>query len=117
VVALVHRYAIGFVEERALIEVPGELIDDNKVRAALRGLEGKLVDYRRGGAVPARDLAERLLEELEPHASELGCAAELEGARELINAGTGARRQLDLLEREGDIAALVRHLCRETIAS
>jgi glutamate---cysteine ligase / carboxylate-amine ligase len=117
VLALVHRYSTGFSEGRALIEVPGELIDDNKVRAALRGLEGKLVDYRRGGAVPARDLAERLLEELEPHASELGCEAELNGTRELISAGTGARRQLDLLEREGDIGALVRHLCAETIAA
>jgi carboxylate-amine ligase len=114
VVALVHRYATGFVEGKALIEVPGELIDDNKVRAALRGLEGNLVDYRRGGAVPARDLAERLLEELGPHAAELGCDAELERARELITAGTGARRQLDLLEREGDLGALIRHLCTET---
>jgi glutamate---cysteine ligase / carboxylate-amine ligase len=114
VLALVHRYATGFVDGRALIEVPGELIDDNKVRAALRGLDGKLVDYRRGGTVPARELAERLLEELEPHAEELGCGAELKGTRELISAGTGARRQLDLLEREGDIGALVRHLCAET---
>jgi glutamate---cysteine ligase / carboxylate-amine ligase len=114
VVCLVHRYAMGFVEGKALIEVPGELIDDNKVRAALRGLEGDLVDYRRGGAVPTRELAERLLEELGPHAAELGCDAELERTRDLISVGTGARRQLDLLEREGDLGVLVRHLCAET---
>jgi carboxylate-amine ligase len=97
-----------------LIEVPGELIDDNKVRAALHGLEGELVDYRRGRNVATRELVARLLDELAPHADELGCASELGDIRELIDAGTGARHQLDLLERDGDLAALTRHLCKET---
>jgi carboxylate-amine ligase len=114
VVTLVHRYASGFVEGQALIEVPGELIDDNKVRAALHGLEGELVDYRRGRNVATRELVARLLDELAPHADELGCASELGAIRELIDAGTGARHQLDLLERDGDLAALTRHLCKET---
>ena len=46
-ICLVHRYAANFDDEKPLIEVPTELIDDNKVRAALRGIEGELVDLPR----------------------------------------------------------------------
>ena len=42
--ALAHRLAHHFDEGEPLVEVPTELVDDNKVRAALRGMEGKLVD-------------------------------------------------------------------------
>jgi gamma-glutamyl:cysteine ligase YbdK (ATP-grasp superfamily) len=51
------------------------------------------------------------VDELHEHAQEVGCEAELEGVRRLIEGGTGAHRQLEVLERSGDIKGLVRALC------
>jgi glutamate---cysteine ligase / carboxylate-amine ligase len=118
VVALVHRYSSLFDDETAMVEVPTELIDDNKVRAALGGIDGDLVDFPRPVQCPAGEMASRLLDELRPHAEQVGCAAELEGVRALIEGGTGARRQLEVLKRSGgDVKALVRELCDASIAS
>jgi glutamate---cysteine ligase / carboxylate-amine ligase len=111
--ALAHRLSVLFDREEPMVEYPTELIDDNKVRAALRGMEGDLVDFERLKPVPAAELAGHLLEELRDHAEEVGCAAELEGLRPMIEGGTGARRQLEELER-GDPRALVRALCEAT---
>jgi carboxylate-amine ligase len=114
--ALVHLYSSRFDAEEPMVEVPTELIDDNKVRAALRGIEGDLVDFPRSRQAPAGELATELLDGLREHAEELGCADELEGIRELIESGTGARRQLALLERNGDLKALIGSLCEATVA-
>ena len=85
------------------------LIDDNKVRAAVHGMGGELVDFARGHHVAARDLAERLLGELEPNAAALGCGAELERVRTIVEEGTGATRQVAFLAEHGnDLKELVR---------
>jgi glutamate---cysteine ligase / carboxylate-amine ligase len=115
-VCLVHRYAHNFDEEKPLTEVPTELIDDNKVRASLRGIEGELIDLPRHRQAPAAELAEQTIAELEPDARTLGCEAALGGLRDMIEAGGGARRQLRTLEATGGTDALVRHLCEETKA-
>ena len=115
VLALVHRYGTLFDDQQALVEIPTELIDDNKVRAALRGTDGELVDFPNPEQCPATDMASRLLEELREHAEEVGCASELEGVRGLIEGGTGAHRQLEVLQRTGDTKALVRALCEATL--
>jgi carboxylate-amine ligase len=99
-----------------LVEFPTELIDDNKVRAALRGLDGELIDYRVGHHVPAREVASWVLEQLTEDAEELGCVAELEGIAEICENGTGARRQLDVWEESGDLRELVRRLVELTKA-
>lgn len=114
VVALVHRYSTLFDQEKPLVEVPTELIDDNKVRAALRGMDGVLIDFPKAEQCPASQMASHLLEELAEHAQEVGCDAEMEGVRALIEGGTGAHRQLEVLERSGDVKALVRALCDAT---
>ena len=113
-VSLGHRMSALYDQEEPLVEQPTELIDDNKVRAALRGMEGDLVDFRAGHPRPAPEMAERLLDELAEHADELGCRAELEGVRDLLNHGTGARRQLDMLERNGDVRGLVREIVEKS---
>lgn len=115
VVSLVHRYSTLFDDREALVEVPTELIDDNKVLAALRGTDGELVDLPRAEQRPAAEMASRLLEELREHAQEVGCEAELEGIETLIGGGSGAHRQLEVLEHAGgDVPALVRALCEAT---
>jgi carboxylate-amine ligase len=112
-ICLVHRYAANFDQEKPLIEVPTELIDDNKVRAALRGIEGDLVDLPRDRRAPAKELAVEMIEELAPDATELGCEEALGGLRDLIDTG-GARRQLQVMDRGGEIDRLIRHLCEAT---
>ncbi|MGH2982617.1 MAG: carboxylate-amine ligase, partial [Solirubrobacterales bacterium] len=116
VVALVHRYSSLFDAEEALVEVPTELIDDNKVRAALRGMDGVLIDFPTAEQRQATDVADHLLDELAEHAQEVGCGAEMEGVRDLIEGGTGAHRQLEVLEQSGDLRALVEALCDATRA-
>ena len=111
VVALVHRYSTLFDAQEAMVEVPTELIDDNKVLAALRGTDGDLVDLPRPEQRRATEMASHLLDELREHAQEVGCEAELEGVRALIEGGTGAHRQLEVLEHSGDVEGLVRALC------
>ena len=50
--ALAHRLAADYDEGVPSIEHPHELIDDNKVRAAVVGIEGKLIDFDHGLEVP-----------------------------------------------------------------
>ena len=106
-VSLAHRLASRFDDGEVLVEVPTELVDDNKVRAALRGLEGALVDFPHRKVVPAPDMVRHLVDLLREDAEELGCLAELEGIDDLIVRGTGARRQLEVADAGADLRALV----------
>ena len=107
--ALSYRFATLFDEGEPLVEQPWELVDDNKVRAAVRGMEGELVDFARGRPVAASELAGALLDEVGPCAVELGCADELGRVGEIVEGGTGARRQLAHLAEHGDdLPGLVR---------
>jgi len=107
--SLAHRFAMLFDEGEPLVEQPWELIDDNKVRAAVKGMGGELVDFARGHHVAASELAERLLGELGPNATELGCSQELQRVCTIVEEGTGATRQVAFLDAHGDdLVALVR---------
>ena len=109
-VSLARRLSVLYDAEEPLVEYPSELIDDNKIRAAIRGMEGELVDFRAGHHVPARELAKRLLEELAGDALALDCAPHLEVVWEILREGTGARRQLAAWERRHQLADVVRSL-------
>jgi carboxylate-amine ligase len=110
-VALAHRLATRYDESVPSVEHPWELIDDNKVRAAIVGIEGKLIDFSRGEELDAAEMAQGVIDELAVDAKELGCEAELRGLEDLIERGTGARRQLDWLEKhDGDIKGLMREI-------
>jgi glutamate---cysteine ligase / carboxylate-amine ligase len=113
--SLCYRLAALFDESEPLVETPTELIDDNKVRAALGGIEGKLIDFPRLRQVPAAEMVRHLASELHRDAEELGCAEELAGIERLIEAGTGARRQLRVYERNGDLRDLVREIASKTL--
>jgi carboxylate-amine ligase len=106
VASLAHRLSSAYDAGEPLVEYPTELIDDNKIRAALRGIDGKLIDFRAGEQVPAPEMARRLVGRLGAHADELGCRAELDRIEELLTDGTGAHRQLARFERDGDLRAL-----------
>ena len=107
-VAAAHQLSALFDRDLELVEYPTELVDDNKVRAAINGMDGVLLDFWAGKQVPAERFATGLLENLREHAEELGCERELQGIQELLAGNTGAHRQLRIYEREPDLKALVR---------
>lgn len=112
--SLVHRLSVQYDDGVASREHPSELIDDNKVRAALVGIEGKLIDFDRGVEVPGAQMAQGVIDEVREHAQELGCEQELAQLEDLIGAGTGARRQLDWFDEYGDVTGLMREIVAAT---
>lgn len=97
---LACRYADKF-DGRPLDAAPGELIDDSKISAALRGMESEIADLDAGRRRPAGEVATDLIAALRSQAARLGCEAELGAAMRFVDGGTGARRQLGVLEAEG----------------
>jgi glutamate---cysteine ligase / carboxylate-amine ligase len=112
--SLVHRLAANYDDGVPSVEHPWELIDDNKVRASLVGIEGKLIDFDRGFEVPGDELVRGVLSELREHAEELGCEAELGSLTDLLEHGTGARRQLNWLESHGGTEGMMREVVEAT---
>jgi carboxylate-amine ligase len=108
--ALAHRLAADWDEGVPSIEHPHELIDDNKVRASVVGIEGKLIDFDHGLEVPGATMARGVIDDLREHAQEVGCDGELAVLDDLIENGTGARRQLDWLSDQGDVGGLMREI-------
>jgi carboxylate-amine ligase len=90
-------------------------INENAWRGLRYGVRGTLVDLDTGDAEPTRDRLARLLDELDPIATEFGCADEVAGARTLIG-GNGADRQRYVFERDG-MDGLVRWLVEQTEAA
>src|SRR3954465_12299645 len=113
-ISLAHRMCKLYDAGESLGEYPSELIDDNKVRAALRGMDGTLIDFFRGEQLPAEKMAEGLVGGLATDAAELGCSAELELLDDLLRGRTGAHRQLEHWDRHGDLLALVREMIADT---
>jgi carboxylate-amine ligase len=92
------------------------LTTENKWLAGRYGLQAPLMDLATGrrNRVPVASLIRRTLREIEPHARELGSAAELEGIREILARGNGADRQLRVWNANRDIVEVVRELADET---
>ncbi|MDX6732420.1 MAG: glutamate---cysteine ligase / carboxylate-amine ligase, partial [Baekduia sp.] len=59
-------------------------IGENRWSACRHGGEGRWIDVHTGAVRPMRDQLHALVDILEPAAQRLGCAAELAGARDLI---------------------------------
>ncbi len=73
---------------------PRVLIHENKWRAQRYGTEGKLIDFGKSEAVPYAELLDELIEFVREDAESLGCLAEVEHAREIVERGTSAHQQL-----------------------
>jgi carboxylate-amine ligase len=115
-ISLAHRMTALHDAEEPLVGFPTELIDDNKVRAALRGMDGTLIDFRRGEQLPAERMADALVRELQDDAAELGCSAELELVDDLLRGRSGAHRQLLHWNRHRDLSKLVEEMVADTHA-
>jgi carboxylate-amine ligase len=88
--------------------VPSWRIAENRWSAARDGVEGELADLASGERRPTRERLAALLDELEPVAERLECAAELAAARNLV-AENGSIRQRAAAARDG-LEALPRWL-------
>jgi carboxylate-amine ligase len=114
--AMVRELAQHYEAGGELAHYPYEMLDENRWLAARHGLEGELVDLPLTERVATKALARRLVERLEPHARELGSAAELDGVRDLIERGTGSHRQQVVYEANHDFTEVVREVVRATAA-
>jgi len=92
------------------------LTTENKWLAARYGLEAPVMDLVAGrrNRVPVAQLVRRTLRELEPHARELGCDAELEGISEILAKGNGSDRQRRIWNATRDIVEVVREIADAT---
>ena len=105
-------------------EYPQLLVAENRWRAMRYGSEEKLLDLARGELVEFRVLLEELIALVRPDAEALGCVAEVEHARRIVERGTSAQRQLARYRqaREGGasereaLRAVVEGLRQETAA-
>jgi carboxylate-amine ligase len=70
------------------------LVEENKWRAQRSGTSAHLADYDCRALVPVADLVDRLVDELEPDARDLGCLEKVRNARRIVSEGTSADRQL-----------------------
>jgi carboxylate-amine ligase len=78
---------------------PELLIGENRWRAMRYSYDAGLLDLGRQRIVPFAELVEEIIELLREDAVELGCLAEIEGLREILERGTSAHRQLRIYER------------------
>jgi glutamate---cysteine ligase / carboxylate-amine ligase len=109
-VAMAHQLSALFDTGEKMGDFPMALVDDNKIRAAIRGMDGVLLDFWLRKEEPAERIARHVLDDLREHAEELGCERELAGIEELLAGNTGAHRQLRMYEENTDLKALIREL-------
>jgi glutamate---cysteine ligase / carboxylate-amine ligase len=114
--AMVRELAEEFDAGAPPARYPHEILDENRWLAARHGLEGELVDVPQTSRIATRALARRIVERLEPHAQDLGGAADLEAVGDLIERGNGAQRQRVVYEANQDFAEVVREVVSVTTA-
>jgi carboxylate-amine ligase len=115
--AMVRELAIHFDEGKHLSTYPFEMLDENKWLAARHGLDGELVDLPSSERVATRQLAQRLLDRMREHAQDLGSAAELEAAEDLLTRGNGASRQIVVHEANHDLREVMAEIVAATDVS
>jgi glutamate---cysteine ligase / carboxylate-amine ligase len=86
---------------------------DNKWRATRYGLDAMVITDDSGSTAPLRDELFELLRELEPVASRLGCADELDVMSDVLDHGASYERQRAVITAGGGLADVVDALVRE----
>ncbi len=82
--SLVRLEALEPQAPEALVEAP-ELLEESRFRAARDGVRAELLDPVERRAIAVAALTELAVETARPHASELGCEAELDRVAELVD--------------------------------
>lgn len=86
----------------------------NKWQAARYGMEANFVDFDTMLAVPARQVARRLVDHCEPWAARLGCATELKYLDDIIEHGSGAAIQKKTHQKTQDMKQVVQSVLDAT---
>jgi carboxylate-amine ligase len=90
------------------------VLRENKWRAARYGLDADVVVDEKGTVRPVRQAIADLVEDLEPTARRLGCAAELADVRRILEVGASYQRQRAVAAAHGgDLRAVVDSLLGE----
>jgi carboxylate-amine ligase len=90
------------------------MVQQNKWRAARFGNQANLVDTNTYQVASLSRTVERLIEMLEPTASELGCSSYLNHCQNLAEQPSAAQKQLDLASETNDPREVVRRLTEES---
>ena len=114
--ALVKHYCELAEQEGGIPGYHRILTTENKWLAVRYGLEAPIMDLNTGARnrIAVAQLVRRRLEEVEPHARELGSDGELEGIREILSRGNGSDRQLRVYNANRDIVEVVREIADAT---
>lgn len=97
------------------------LIAENRWRAQRYGIEEGLIDFGRGEIVPMAELTDELIDLLAEDAEALGCSAELQNMRRILDRGTSSMRQRAVrqaaeaagADHDAQMRAVVSHLVEE----
>ncbi len=92
--------------------LPGYLIEENMWRAIRHGLDGRMIDFERGGEYPASEIVERLLAWTAPARAQLDI--EIEAAPSAPN---GAQRQRAMMEAGASMRETYESVVRESCAT
>jgi carboxylate-amine ligase len=89
------------------------VVRDNKWRATRYGLDAMVITDDLGSTAPLRDQLYELVRELEPVASRLGCAPELNVVSEVLDHGASYERQRAVVAAGGELADVIDALVTE----
>ncbi len=94
------------------------LTSENKWLAARYGLEAPVMDLATGrrNRVPVSRLIRRTVDQVRPHARELGSERELDGVLDILARGSSAERQLRVFNANRDIVEVAREVANATEA-
>ena len=91
------------------------LVQENRWRAQRYGTDEGLVDFGKGEIVPYAGLLEEMIELTREDAELLGCQAELESAREILDRGSSAHRQLAIYNEAVEAGAEKMEALRQVV--
>ncbi len=86
------------------------LINENKWRASRYGIEGSLIDFGKETEVPTVQLIKELLDFVDDVVDELGSRHAIEYVLQMLDAGTGADRQLQVYEQTDSLVSVVDYI-------
>ena len=93
------------------------LVEENRWRAQRYGPTEGLIDFGLGQIVPMEDMLEELIELVTPHATELGCLAEVQSARNILKEGTSSQRQTSVFRNATKDGADADEALKEVVRS
>jgi glutamate---cysteine ligase / carboxylate-amine ligase len=109
IVSCVAQAALDHDEDEPFEDPPNRVIEENFWRAIRWGLSGELIDFARGGPVPARQRIEELVEWVQPAAEEIGAAPFL-----AVPEQNAAERQIERFEQGASLEEIYAEQVRAT---